>query len=129
MFVGGAAATAFEPRQGFDTVTRATENISATVFINNFLKDLDILWPNASSYYTGEATISAPWFDKHFLGSYSAYGKGQYSTLHGYSAQRQGNIHFSGEYTSIESRAFMEGAATEGKRAADEIINDALTNN
>jgi len=37
---------------------------------------------------------------------------------------RQGNVHFAGDYASIDYFGLMKGAALEGKRAANEIIND-----
>ncbi|CAF4338264.1 unnamed protein product, partial [Adineta steineri] len=35
-----------------------------------------------------------------------------------------GNIHFAGDYTSLNYLGLMEGAVAEGARAANEIIND-----
>ena len=37
----------------------------------------------------------------------------------------QGNIHFAGEHCSTDFQGFMEGGASEGIRAADEVL-DAL---
>lgn len=62
--------------------------------------------------------------DKYFLGSYPCNIPGQYSTFRGYEKQRQGNIHFAGDYTSVEFPGYMEGAVVEGERAANEIIHD-----
>ena len=43
----------------------------------------------------------------------------------GYEAVPQGNIHFAGEHCSTDFQGFMEGGASEGIRAANEVI-DAL---
>lgn len=88
------------------------------------MANLNQIWPGASSSYTGEAAVSAPWFSPYFLGSYPAYTMGQYSTIHGYESARQGNVHFTGDYASIDYFGLMEGAASEGQRAAKEIIDD-----
>lgn len=114
----------FHPETGFYTISDRSRDISTTLYIHNFLKELDEIWPHASKYYTGKSSISAPWFSKYFLGSYPAYTLGQYSTIHGYESMRQRNIHFAGDYASMNYSGLMEGAASEGKRAANEIIND-----
>ncbi len=121
---GGSDGTAFDPTTGFDAISNSSGSVSTKIYIENFLNNLNEIWPNSSNYYTGKGTVSAPRFDKYFLGSYPVYTLGQYSTIHGYEKQRQGNIHFSGDYTSIDYFGTMEGAALEGKRAATEIIND-----
>ena len=41
-----------------------------------------------------------------------------------YESIRQGNIHFSGDYASIDYFDLTESAVSEGKRGANEIIND-----
>ena len=40
----------------------------------------------------------------------------------GYEGVPQGNIHFAGEHTSQDFQGFMEGGASEGARAADEVL-------
>lgn len=122
--LGETYGTSFTPRTGFDVISSSPGNVSTSVYINNFLIQLDEIWQNSSKYYTGEGAISASWFDKYFLGSYAAYTLGQYSTIHSYKSVKQGNIHFAGDYTSIDYFSLMEGGASEGERAANEIIND-----
>lgn len=114
----------FTPREPFDTLSNISNNISVVTYVNGFLSDLNEVWPNASTYYTGQSTVSAPWASKFCLGSYPAYGPNQYSTIHGYESIRQGNVHFAGDYASIDYFGLMEGATSEGQRAAYEIIND-----
>lgn len=122
--LGGSDGTAFTPSAGFDLLLNSSSRTSTNTYIANFLNDLNEVWPNSSNYYTGQATVSAPWSDKSFLGSYPAYTLGQYSTIHGYERERQGNIHFAGDYTSVDFFGTMEGAAAEGHRAATEIVHD-----
>ena len=49
---------------------------------------------------------------------------GQYQTIAGYEGVRQGNCVFAGEHCSINFQGFMEGGASEGQRAANEILAD-----
>jgi len=41
-----------------------------------------------------------------------------------YEGVRQGNIHFAVEHCSTNFQGFMEGGASEGVRAANEILAD-----
>ena len=68
--------------------------------------------------------MSTPWTDPHLLGSYSCWKVGQYTEFAGYEGVRQGTCHFAGEHCSINFQGYMEGAAEEGCRAAQEIIAD-----
>jgi monoamine oxidase len=56
-----------------------------------------------------------------FKASYSYYRVGQYTRFAGYEAAPQGRVLFCGEHTSIDFQGFMEGGASEGKRAAKEL--------
>jgi monoamine oxidase len=62
--------------------------------------------------------------DPNFLCSYSYWKPGQYTGFSGYEKKRQGNIHFAGEHCSQDFQGFMEGGASEGVRAANEILGD-----
>jgi monoamine oxidase len=48
----------------------------------------------------------------------------QYHTVRGYERIWQRNIHFAGEHCSVEFQGYMEGGATEGIRAANEVRRD-----
>ena len=56
--------------------------------------------------------------------SYSYWKVGQYVDFSGWEALRQGNIHFAGEHCSQDFQGYMEGGASEGIRAANEILAD-----
>jgi monoamine oxidase len=47
---------------------------------------------------------------------------GQYTSITGYERVQQGNVFFAGEHTSIDFQGYMEGGASEGVRAANEIL-------
>ncbi|MFY1829694.1 FAD-dependent oxidoreductase [Myxococcus fulvus] len=58
------------------------------------------------------------------LGSYTAYGPGQFTSLAGYEAPAVGNLFFAGEHTSsfYEAQGYMEGAAASGRSTAAAIL-------
>ena len=87
-----------------------------------FLLQLEAVWPGASKFWNGRATLSTSWRDPNLLGSYACWKVGQYVKFAGYEGVRQGNCHFAGEHCSTGSQGFMEGAAAEGIRAAAEIL-------
>lgn len=103
-------------------LSNSSTNNSTQFYIESTLKYLDEIWPNASSYYIDQGIVSAPWADQNLLGAYACLKTGQSSQFHGYQSVRQGNIHFAGDSTSMTFFGFMEGAAEEGERAAQEII-------
>jgi monoamine oxidase len=49
-------------------------------------------------------------------------GPGQYVGFSGYEGVAQGAIHFAGEHCSQDFQGYMEGGASEGVRAANEIL-------
>jgi monoamine oxidase len=88
------------------------------------LAELEQPWPGVSPFWNGKATLSLPWKDPNLLGSYSCWKVGQYTAFSGYEKARQGKCHFAGEHCSTNFQGFMEGAAGEGQRAANEILAD-----
>jgi monoamine oxidase len=88
------------------------------------LDGLEGVWPGVAADWSGLATLSVPFVDPNVNGSYAYYRVGQYHTIAGAEALRQGNIHFAGEHTSPEFQGFMEGAAAEGVRAAQAVLAD-----
>jgi len=72
--------------------------------------------------WNGKATQSLPHKSPLFAASYSFYRTGQYTSFGGYERARQGGVLFCGEHTSVDFQGFMEGAASEGQRAAKQLI-------
>jgi monoamine oxidase len=91
-------------------------------YAQDCLEQLERVYPGIGAHYTGRATLSYSTGDPCLLGSYSCWRVGQYTQFAGYEGARQGPIHFAGEHCSIEFQGYMEGAAREGARAAQEII-------
>ena len=77
--------------------------------------------PRIDPAWNGKAIQSLPKKSPFFEASYSFYRVGQYTDFAGYEAVRQGGVLFCGEHTSIDFQGFMEGGASEGKRAAKEL--------
>jgi monoamine oxidase len=120
-YTGGKYGAAYAPSTAYST-TADSEQIQK--YAHNSLEQIEQLFPGISKHYTGRAALSYPTGDPHLLGSYSCWHVGQYTRFSGYEKVRQGPIHFAGEHCSIERQGYMEGAAIEGKRAAQEIIED-----
>ena len=72
--------------------------------------------------WNGKATQSLPHKSPFFGASYSFYRTGQYTSFGGYERVRKGGVLFCGEHTSVDFQGFMEGAASEGQRAAKQVV-------
>ena len=103
--------------------TNAT-NPQVTTFAQQLLKQMEPIFPGITKQWNGKAMLSTPFTDPNFLCSYSYWKPGQYTGFSGYEKMRQGNIHFAGEHCSQDFQGFMEGGASEGVRAAYEILAD-----
>ena len=89
-----------------------------------FLSRIEPVYPGIGERWTGKAASSLPHLDPNLLCSYSHWKVGQYQTIAGYEGARQGNCLFAGEHTSVIFQGFMEGGASSGRRAAQEILGD-----
>jgi monoamine oxidase len=121
-YMGGSNGASFN---GTPTPYSSADTSSpVTGYAQALLKQLEKPWPGISRHWNGRATLSTPWRDPNLLGSYSCWTVGQYTLFSGYEGVRQANCHFAGEHCSTNFQGFMEGAAEEGARAAQEIIAD-----
>ena len=98
-------------------------------FARTYLNQINQVFPGIKQRWNGRATLSVPRIDPNLLGSYSYWKVGQYTSFSGYEGVRQpdpntGKCHFAGEHCSTDFQGFMEGAAEEGARAANEILSD-----
>lgn len=93
-------------------------------YAQHSLQEMERVFPGISQHYTGRAALSYPTGDPYLLGSYACWCVGQYTLFAGYEGARQGQIHFAGEHCSVRWQGYMEGGASEGKRAAEEILQD-----
>ena len=118
-YTGGSEGASYQPKYPY-TTSRAS-SLTAH-YAQQFLDQLEVVWPGVSEHYTGRATLSYPTGDPNLLGSYSCYKVGQYTGFAGYEGVPQGNIYFAGEHTSYNFQGFMEGGAESGQRAARMIL-------
>ena len=119
-FAAAQGSAALEPTAAYTTsATPRTELLART-----FAAQLDHVWPGATKHYTGKATLSHVRSDPFARGSYSGWLRGQYTLFAGYERVRQGNVLFAGEHCSVILQGFMEGAAREGARAAQDVLHD-----
>ena len=91
-------------------------------YAQQFLDQLEVVWPGVSDHYTGLATLSYPTGDPNLLASYSTWKVGQYTQFAGYEGVPQGRVYFAGEHTSYFFQQHMEGGAESGERAAREVL-------
>src|SRR2546423_11579054 len=100
----------------------------AVSYGQTFLKELELVFPGITGHWNGRATLDTPLTNPFLLGSYSYWKVGQYIKFSGYKKARQpfpnGKCHFAGEHCSQDFQGYMEGGATEGARAANEILSD-----
>ncbi len=90
----------------------------------DFLDQLEEVFPGSKAAHNGKVA-RFHWPTHPFTnGSYSAYRVGQYTKFAGAEIERQGNIHFAGEHTSLDAQGYMEGAALTGAMAAMEVAAD-----
>jgi len=88
------------------------------------MPDLEAIWPGMTDAYTGTAVrMHWPTVPTH-KGSYACYLPGQWS-FYGTEGQREGDVHFCGEHTSLDFQGYMEGAAETGAMVAAEIIDES----
>ena len=104
--------------------TTTATNPQVITYAQQFLSQLEPIFPGITAQWNSKAMLSTPVTDPNFLCSYSYWKPGQYTGFSGYELARQGNIHFAGEHCSINFQGYMEGGASEGVRAANEILGD-----
>jgi monoamine oxidase len=120
-YTGGNVAGSFAPTTPYST---AATNPQVTAYAQAFLAQLAPVFPGIGGLWNGKASLSHPASDPNLLLSYSYWRVGQYTSFAGYEKKRQANVHFAGEHCSQDFQGFMEGGASEGVRAAGEILAD-----
>jgi len=125
-YTGGDVAGSFAPSTPYSA---AQTNPQVKAYAKTFLQQIEPVFQGITSKWNGRATLSVPALDPNLNCSYSYWKVGQYHTFSGYEKARQpfpnGPIHFAGEHCSQNFQGFMEGGASEGVRAAGEILADA----
>ena len=97
---------------------------SLTGRAEQFLEQIDPVFPGLSQYWNKKATLDYWPGYKWTRGSYSAYKVGQYTAFAGIEERQERNAHFCGEHTSINFQGYLNGAVETGERAAGEVLDD-----
>ncbi|NUO48635.1 MAG: NAD(P)-binding protein [Polyangiaceae bacterium] len=101
----------------------ASANGTEAEWIQGVLPDLETVWPGTQAAFTGTA-VRMHWPTVPTMkGSYACYKPGQWQFF-GLEGEREGNLHFCGEHTSLDFQGYMEGAAETGAFVAAEIIDE-----
>ncbi|WP_284036720.1 NAD(P)/FAD-dependent oxidoreductase [Neobacillus sp. 114] len=115
-YMGGEAAAKL-------SALSATEKKAAA---KDFLDKLDLILPGSTRYWNGMVTVDRWHSNQWSKGAYSYWKVGQYTKFAGIVGEREGNIFFAGEHTSINYPGYLNGAVESGERASKEVINDSL---
>lgn len=116
-YSGGRVASSMASDRPFATVSDPRVLTDATTALTRG----EQAFRGISSVWTGRATQSVPHLSEYFKASYAYFRVGQYLSFAGYEGETQGRVLFCGEHTSQDFQGFMEGGASEGKRAAREL--------
>ncbi|WP_328924961.1 NAD(P)/FAD-dependent oxidoreductase [Streptomyces sp. NBC_00190] len=115
---GGTLAGALTPATPFATESDPyVRDLASRV-----LTGVDSFFPGTKAVWNGRAQLSAWHRNPYSLGAYSYWPTGYLHRYAKYEGTAQGNIHIGGEHCSYDFQGFMEGGATEGERAAREVI-------
>jgi len=115
---GGSLAHGLTPPAPFTNAsTSYTRNL-----VDDYLSQIDVVWPGTKAAWNGKATLSAWHLNPYSYGAYSCWPVGYLTRYAGYEGTAQGNLHFAGEHTSYDFQGYMEGGASEGARAASEVL-------
>jgi monoamine oxidase len=118
-YSGGNVAAVYKPSTPYSNAQSSTQVVT---YAKQFLSRLETVYPGISAHWNGKATLSTPWRDPLLNCSYSYWKPGQYVGFSGYEGAAQGRIHFAGEHCSQDFQGYMEGGASEGARAAGEVL-------
>ena len=123
-YTGGDVSRQLNPTKPFSDTSDASSAVRATVrsAAQAFLGQVEPVFPGMTAKWTGKATLSAWHVNPDSYGAYSYWTPGymqRYSTAE---APPVGGIHFAGEHTSSNFQGYIQGAAEEGQRAANEIV-------
>jgi monoamine oxidase len=90
----------------------------------NFLDKLEPVLPKSNSNWNGLSTLDHWLSNQWSKGSYSYRKVGQFTQYAGIEGEREGNIFFAGEHTSVYYQGYLNGAVETGERAAREVMID-----
>lgn len=120
---GGSLAHSLNPSGPFNT---AQQDPYVQGLVGRVLCQVDQAFPGTKAQWNGKAQLSAWHRNPYSLGAYSYYPVNYLHRYAGYEGTQQGNIHLSGEHTSVNFQGFMNGGAEQGERAAREVLAELV---
>lgn len=117
LFSGGSVTAAMRATSAFGT----SANNQVRQDAEAGLAQARVVYPGLQ--WNGKATQSIWHKAPNAKHGYAYYRVGQYTAFGGHEGVRQGGVLFAGDHTSQDFQGFMEGAATEGERAAHELLD------
>src|SRR5436309_10694805 len=120
-YTGGDVAGALSAGTPYASAETSSKVVTLA---QRFLRQLEPVFPGIAKQWNRKATLSTPMLDPNLNCSYSYWKVGQYVGFSGWEGLRQANIHFAGEHCSQDFQGYMEGGASTGVAAANEILAD-----
>jgi monoamine oxidase len=123
-YPGGTAALAQAAKVSSDFVTAAdggNAKPQVRAVVSKVLEQLEPVYPGITAQWNGRATLSMWPNNPYSKGAYCYYPPSYPHQFAGYEAVSQGNVHFAGEYVSIDYQGYMEGGAVTGVAAAKKV--------
>ena len=117
-FSGGSVTRAMQCNNPFATAANDLARADAW----NALQRAEAVFPGLSQLWNGKATQSLPHLHPLMRASYAYYRPGQYTAFGGYEGVRQGGVLFCGDHTTQDYQGYMEGGASEGRRAGRQLL-------
>jgi len=124
-YTGGDTSRLLNPTKAWSDTSDAKPAVRNYVrsAAQAFLAQIEPVFPGMTARWTGKASLAA-WHASPFQhGAYSYWPPGYLHRFSTYEGVPIGPIHFAGEHTSSEFQGYIEGAAGEGLRAANEIVD------
>jgi len=118
-FSGGETAAAMASAKAYANV----DNDDVRADVATTLHRAESVFPGLTNLWNGKATQSLPHKSPLAGASYAYWRVGQYTSFGGYEGTTLGGVLFCGEHTSQDFQGFMEGGASEGQRAAADLIH------
>jgi monoamine oxidase len=124
-YTGGDTSRLLNPSKPFSDTSDS--NPAVRGFVQNaartFLSQIEPVFPGMTRKWTGKAQLSVWHVSPFHYGAYAYWTPGYMHRYSTYEAVPVGPVHFAGEHTSSNFQGYMEGAAEEGQRAANEIVD------
>jgi monoamine oxidase len=123
-YPGGSAALAQAAMTSADFATTSTggsvgKQVRSVAL--QVLQRMEPVYTGLTAAWNGRATVSMWSNNPYSKGAYAYYKPGYPHTYAGYEGVSQGNVHFAGEYVSIDFQGYMEGGAVTGMQAAKKV--------